>query len=171
MPPTMTKTLYLVRHAQASDSVSPDLIRPLVANGMIDAARMGRHLASKMQGIDLILTSNAERTQMTAQVFCEQLGIDNEAVRVEEALYESSPKHYLDAINGVSENIDSVMIVGHNPSVSFLAEFLTHEEIGSMPTCAVIGMTFADLTWAEVSKKTGHMIFYDSPDGIMGVKV
>ena len=69
----MTKTLYLVRHAQASDSVSPDLIRPLVANGMIDAARMGRHLASKMQGIDLILTSHSERTQMTAQVFCEQL--------------------------------------------------------------------------------------------------
>ena len=47
----MTKTLYLVRHAQASESVSPDLYRPLVPNGMIDAARMGKHLASKMQGV------------------------------------------------------------------------------------------------------------------------
>jgi phosphohistidine phosphatase len=167
----MTKTLYLVRHAQASDSVSPDLIRPLVANGMIDAARMGRHLASKMQGIDLILTSHAERTQMTAQVFCEQLGIDNQIVRVEEDLYESSPKHYLDAINALSEDMDSVMIVGHNPSISYLAEFLTREEIGSMPTCAVVGMTIENLTWAEVTKKSGHITFYDSPDGILGVKV
>ena len=167
----MTKTLYLVRHAKASDSVSPDLIRPLVANGMIDAARMGRHLASKMQGIDQILTSHAERTQMTAQVFCEQLGIDNQIVKVVEDLYESSPKHYLDALSDVSENKDSVMIVGHNPSISYLAEYLTGEEIGSMPTCSVVGMTFESLTWAEVSKKTGHMFFYDSPDGILGVKV
>lgn len=167
----MTKTLYLVRHAQASDSVSPDLIRPLVANGMIDAARMGRHLASKMKGIDLILTSHAERTQMTAQVFCEQLGIDNQIVKVVEDLYESSPKHYLDALSEVSEALDSVMIVGHNPSISYLAEYLTGEEIGSMPTSAVIGMTIENLTWANLTKKSGHMTFYDSPDGILGVKV
>ena len=167
----MTKTLYLVRHAKASDSVSPDLIRPLVANGMIDAARMGRHLASKMQGIDLILTSHSERTQMTAQVFCEQLSIDNQIVKTNEDLYESSPKHYLDALSEVSESMNSVMIVGHNPSISYLAEFLTGEEIGSMPTCAVVGITFENLLWAELAKKTGHMIFYDSPDGIMGVKM
>ena len=154
----MTKTLYLVRHAKASDSVSPDLIRPLVANGMIDAARMGRHLGSKMQGIDLILTSHSERTQMTAQVFCEQLGIDNKIVKVEEDLYESSPKHYLIALSKVSDNMDSVMIVGHNPSISHLAEYLTGEEIGSMPTCAVIGMTFENLTWAEITKKTGKIV-------------
>lgn len=167
----MTKTLYLVRHAQASDSVSPDLIRPLVANGMIDAARMGRHLASKMQGIDLILTSHSERTQMTAQVFCEQLGIDNQIVKIVEDLYESSPKHYMDALSKVSEALESVMIVGHNPSISYLAEYLTGEEIGSMPTCAVVGITFDNLNWIEVLKKTGHIIFYDSPDGILGVKV
>ena len=167
----MTKTLYLVRHAQASDSVSPDLIRPLVANGMIDAARMGKHLANRMQGIDLILTSNAERTQMTAQVFCEQLKLDNQIVKVIEDLYESSPKHYLDALSEVSESMDSVMIVGHNPSISYLAEFLTGEEIGSMPTCAVVGITFENLTWAELTKKTGHITFYDSPDGILGVKM
>lgn len=167
----MTKTLYLVRHAEASQSVSPDLVRPLVPNGMIDAARMGKYLSSRMQGIDIILTSHAERTQMTAQVFCEQLGLDNQIVKVDSMLYESSPKHYLDAINGLSEDYNDVMIVGHNPSISYFAEYLTHEEIGSMPTCGVVGMTFENLTWAEVSKKTGHMTFYDSPDGIMGVKV
>ncbi|MBC7407355.1 MAG: histidine phosphatase family protein [Arcicella sp.] len=167
----MTKTLYLVRHAKASDSVSPDLIRPLVASGMIDAARMGRHLASKMQGIDLILTSNSERTQMTAQVFCEQLGIDNQRIKVEENLYESSPMHYLTALSEVSDSLNSVMIVGHNPSISHLAEYLTGEEIGSMPTCAVVGMTFHNLTWTEITKKSGKMSFYDSPDGILGMKV
>ena len=130
-----------------------------------------RGLASKMQGIDLILTSHSERTQMTAQVFCEQLGIDNQIVKIVEDLYESSPKHYMDALSKVSEALESVMIVGHNPSISYLAEYLTGEEIGSMPTCAVVGITFDNLNWIEVLKKTGHIIFYDSPDGILGVKV
>jgi phosphohistidine phosphatase len=165
------KTLYIVRHAQASESVSPDIIRPLTANGMIDCTRMGRHLASKMQGIDLILTSHAERTQMTTQVFCEQLKLDFfSIVKLDESLYESSPKHYWDAVKELPESIDSVMIVGHNPSVSYFAEFLTHDEIGSMPTCGVIGITFSVVTWAEVGKNTGKTLFYDSPDGIMGLK-
>lgn len=167
----MTKTLYLVRHSQASESVSPDLYRPLTSSGMIDAARMGKHLSSKMQGIDLIMTSSAERTQMTSKVFCEQLHIPVEQIVVNEALYESSPKHYLEAVNTLSENVKSVMIVGHNPSISYFAEYLTHEEIGSMPTTGVVGMTFENLTWAEVSKRTAHMIFYDSPDSIMGIKL
>lgn len=164
----MIKTLYLVRHAKASESVSPDLIRPLTSSGMIDAARMGKNLSTKIQTIDLIITSSAERTQMTTQVLCEQLGIDETKVRVESSLYESSPKHYLDAVNALPESISVVMIVGHNPSISYFAEYLTHENIGSMPTCGVIAMTIEHLSWAEVGKRTGTLTFYDSPESIFG---
>ncbi|MFY7890434.1 MAG: SixA phosphatase family protein [Spirosomataceae bacterium] len=167
----MTKTLYLVRHAKASESVSPDLVRPLTSSGMIDIARMGKHLAAKIQNVQLIICSNAERTQMTAQVLSEQLHISDELIRVDNSLYESSPKHYLDAINSLPDSIDTIMMVGHNPSISYLAEYLTHEDIGSMPTSGVIGMTFGDLSWAEVSKRTANMTFYDSPDSILGVKL
>jgi phosphohistidine phosphatase len=167
----MKKTLFLVRHAQASSSVSPDIFRPLTPSGMIDAARMSRHLADKLAGIELILTSNSERTRMTTQVFCEQLKLDEAIIQEEASLYESTPKYYLDAINAIPENITSAMLVGHNPSISYFAEYLTHEDIGSMPTCAVVGMTFENLTWAEVSKRTGDMFIYDSPDSILGIKL
>lgn len=167
----MTKTLFLVRHAKASESVSPDLVRPLTSSGMIDIARMGRHLATKIQNVQLIICSHAERTQMTAQVLSEQLHISDELIRTDHSLYESSPKHYLDAINALPETVDTVIIVGHNPSISYLAEYLTHEDIGSMPTSGVIGMTFGVLSWAEISKKTASMSFYDSPDAILGVKL
>ncbi|MEA5259434.1 histidine phosphatase family protein [Arcicella aquatica] len=164
----MTKTLYLVRHAKASESVSPDLIRPLTSSGMIDAARMGRNLSTKINPIDLIITSNAERTQMTAKVLSEQLGIADEKIHVLSDLYESSPKHYLDAVNAIPENINAVILVGHNPSISYFAEYLTHADIGSMPTCAVVGMKIENLAWAEVGKKSGDLIFYDSPESILG---
>jgi phosphohistidine phosphatase len=87
----MKKTLFLVRHAQASSSVSPDIFRPLTPSGMIDAARMSRHLADKLTGIELILTSNSERTRMTTQVFCEQLKLDEGMIQEEASLYESTP--------------------------------------------------------------------------------
>ncbi|MBP6385504.1 MAG: histidine phosphatase family protein [Pseudarcicella sp.] len=167
----MKKTIYLVRHAQASENVSPDLIRPLTTNGFIDAARMGKHLASSLTNIDLIVSSNAERTQMTAQVFTEQLKIDDINITIKEELYESSPKHYLEAINAFSEEISTVMLVGHNPSISYIAEFLCHEEIGSMPTCGVVGLEFIDLKWSEIHKNDGNLLFYDSPDSILGVKI
>ncbi len=167
----MKKTLYLVRHAQASENVSPDLIRPLTTNGFIDAARMSKHLASSLPNIELILTSNAERTKMTAQVFIEQLNLDKVTIEEKENLNESSPKHYLETINDFSEEISTVMIVGHNPSISYIAEFITHEEIGSMPTCGVIGIEFNDLKWSEIHKNDGKMLFYDSPDNILGLKI
>ncbi|WP_044173300.1 SixA phosphatase family protein [Flectobacillus major] len=166
----MKKTLFLVRHAKASEAVSPDIVRPLTSSGMIDSARMGKHLSAKLQGIDLIITSNAERTQMTTRVFCEQLGLPESIVKVEASLYESSPKYYLDAVNTLPETVSTVMLVGHNPSISYFAEYLTHEDIGTMPTCGVVGMTFENLTWAEVSKRTATMTFYDSPDSILGIK-
>lgn len=166
----MTKTLYLVRHAQASDSVSPDLYRPLTPNGMIDATRMSRHLSARMQGIQQVITSHSERTQMTARIFIEQLGLPKEVMKTDELLYESATKNYLSAVNNIEEKYDSVMLVGHNPSISYFAEYLCHEEFGSMPTCAVIGMSFENLSWAEVSKRTGTRLFYDSPDSILGVK-
>ncbi|MEA5401771.1 histidine phosphatase family protein [Arcicella sp. DC2W] len=164
----MTKTLYLVRHAKASDSVSPDIVRPLTSSGMIDTARMGRNLSTKISQIDLIITSNAERTQMTTKVLCEQLGIPEEKVYVLSDLYESSPKHYLDAVNAIPANLNHVMIVGHNPSISYFAEYLTHADIGAMPTCAVVGMKIENQAWAEVGKKSGDLIFYDSPESILG---
>ena len=165
----MIKTLYLVRHATASQSVSPDLVRPLTSSGMIDVARMGKFLSKKIENpVELVITSNAERTQMTAKVLCEQLGIDEDKVLVRRSLYESSPKHYLDAVNAIPENVQTAILVGHNPSISYFAEYLTHAEIDSMPTCGVVAMTIEHFTWAEVGKKSATLTFYETPESILG---
>ena len=167
----MTKTLFLVRHAQAAEAASSDLYRPLTSSGMIDTARMAVHLSAQLQGIDLLISSNAERARMTATIFMEELHLPDSILKIDESIYESSPKHYLKAVNDLPEEYNKVMLVGHNPTISFFAEYLCHDEFGSMPTAGVIGISFENQTWAEISKRTGKTLFYDSPDSLIGYKL
>ena len=163
----MKKILYLVRHAEASEPNSglSDKYRGLTSSGMIDTTRMGRHLTTLIPKIDQIVASDAERTRMTADIFLEQFHLEKKQLILDETLYEGSPRHYLGAINGLSEKLGAVMIVGHNPSISYLAEYLCKHEFGNIPTCGVVALQFDDLTWAEISKYSGAFLFYDSPDG------
>ncbi|MDQ1088140.1 histidine phosphatase family protein [Siphonobacter sp. SORGH_AS_1065] len=166
----MTKTLYLVRHAEAEQPAGGayDFQRSLTAQGLIDSTRMGRVMAEKQIVIQTLISSPAERTRMTAQVFAEQLGFTFEKTQFIQDLYEGAPRYYLAAINQITEDIDSAMLVGHNPSITYLSEYLCHEILGTVPTCSIIAISFENLTWAEVSNRTGKLLFYDSPEKLAG---
>jgi phosphohistidine phosphatase len=161
--------LYLVRHAEAEKpSGGPhDFKRTLTPHGMIDAARMGKLMARKGAKADAFISSPSERTRVTAEVFAQQMGFDESQIQYVENLYEGSPRNYLAALCTLPESVGSVVFVGHNPSVTYFAEYLTHEELGNMPTSAVAAIEFNG-TWAELSGRSGKLLFYDSPEKLAG---
>lgn len=161
----MAITLYIVRHAKAEDRATfmADYDRKLTSDGVMAAARMGRYLKGKHILPDSIISSTAPRASETAKVIAEQIGYDVTQIDFDEKLFEGGPKAYLAVINALPQTTASAMIVGHNPDLSYLAEFLTHEDIGSMSKGAVVAVTFADLTWAEVSGRTGSVAFRMAP--------
>ncbi|WP_019987782.1 SixA phosphatase family protein [Rudanella lutea] len=161
----MQRTLYIVRHAKAEDH-SPylrDHDRDLTSDGIMAAARMGRHL--RQQGIkpDVLISSTANRARDTAKVFAEQLGIDPETIQLDEHLFDGGPRAYLAVVNALPQSCESVMIFGHNPDVSYFSEYLTHQSVGSMSKGAVVAVTFEELNWAEVSGRTGTLAFQIAP--------
>jgi phosphohistidine phosphatase len=169
----MNKQLLIVRHAEAEspNSVQKDFDRQLNTTGFADASRMGKHLVSKqLDGgslrIDAVLSSPAYRALTTAQLVCEQLGFDIERIAQNEDVYESSVRKLMLLINGLDEQHTTVMIVGHNPNLSYLAEMLTREEIGSIPTCGVAAITFKDQLWSAVSGASGKLAWFDYPDNL-----
>jgi phosphohistidine phosphatase len=166
---TSMKTLFLVRHAEATYGSVTDKQRSLSSGGMIDAARMGKHCSAKLAGVQYLIASPAERTLMTAQVLSEQIGFDFGKVHLAEDLYEGSPRNYLATVNTIPEGYDQVMMIGHNPSITYLAEYLSHAQIGDMPTCGIVAIQFSDLKWTEVSGRTGKLLFFNSPDKLMGM--
>ncbi len=160
------KKLYLIRHAKAEQVGGQyrDFFRPLTSSGMMDAARMGRKMANEGIKPDLILSSNAERAIRTAETFADQLDYNMDKTILYDNLYEGRMIEYMAALNQIDEQYNTVLMVAHNPILSFLAEYLTHEDIGSMPTCGVFGVEFETGSWAEVNKGTGKRIYYASPD-------
>ncbi|GAB2588890.1 SixA phosphatase family protein [Spirosoma areae] len=164
----MSITLYIVRHAKAEDRAlfMVDHDRQLTPDGIIASARMGRYLHQKAILPDAIMSSTAPRAKDTAKVIAEQIGFDLAQIRLDDRLFDGGPKAYLAAINALPETTQTAMIVGHNPDVSYLAEFLTHETIGSMSKGAVVAVTFENLTWAQVSGRTGNLSFQIGPKQI-----
>ncbi|MCY7351123.1 MAG: histidine phosphatase family protein [Cytophagaceae bacterium] len=163
------RVLYLVRHAEAEKPAGGphDFSRLLNPQGMIDSARMGKLLAKKNIKPDALISSPSERTRLTAEVLAGQIGFDKDKIEYAENLYEGAPRLYLAALNALPDAIQSVLLVGHNPAVTYFAEYLTREQLGNMPTSAVAAIGFEG-TWAEVSGRTGKLIFYDSPEKLAG---
>lgn len=161
----MKKTVYLVRHAKAEDQalMFKDFDRELLSSGIMDAARMGKSMADKGIKIGLVVSSTAARAYQTAKVLAEQLSYNVDAIVGEQKLYDGGPKSYLAVINACPEEIESLMIVGHNPDITYFAEYLTHGNVASMDKGSVIEVGFKDFKWEEISGKTGEMISYNSP--------
>lgn len=153
------KTLYLVRHAKA-ESPAPmfkDFERELTGEGYIDAARMASFLRHKGAKVDRMVASSAFRTRQTAQVFAEQLHFDWDHIELFDNLYDSGARAYISAVNGTPENVTALMLIGHNPDISYFAEYLTNGLFQNMSKTSVCIIEFTDLKWEEISGRTGSL--------------
>jgi len=161
----MVKNLILVRHAQAEpySPVIKDEERELTATGVADASRMGIQLKNLHVSPQLVVSSPAHRTVTTAQLLAEQLNYDLDSIKIEPTLYESSMRNLMAVVNGLNEKYSVVIIVSHNPNLTYLAEYLTQEIIGNLPTGGTVNIQFEEITWAEVSGGNGKLIWFEYP--------
>jgi phosphohistidine phosphatase len=164
----MKKTLLLVRHAKAEDQskMFKDFDRELVGGGIMDSARLGHFLKAGGVAVDVIKTSNAVRTYQTAKIIAEQLKFDVDQVELVDKLYSGGPQAYLAAVNATPETATTLLVCGHNPDISYFAEYLTHADVASMEKCSMVTVEFDGLSWAEISAKTGTLKEYLTPKSL-----
>ena len=113
--------LFLFRHAEAVPlSKFSDRERPLSAGGRQAATRVGAFLALTRQKIDLVLVSDAKRTQETWKLAQAEFGEAPE-VRIEKDLYNAERGDVMEELRDLPDSAQSAMIVGHNPAISEFA--------------------------------------------------
>jgi phosphohistidine phosphatase len=158
------KTLFLVRHAKSSrdDPTLPDKDRPLDDRGMRDAPKMGKRLAKRDVKPDLIVSSPATRALTTAQLIAAELDHARKDIAVDDRLYASSADRLLAVVHELDDRLDRVMLFGHNPEFSELANRLA-KEIGDMPTCAVAEFRFDVKAWSDVGKVEPAKVTLEQP--------
>ena len=153
------KKLFLVRHAKAQESSvgEKDIDRVLHRKGLMDAPRMGRILSENAERPEKLISSTATRAQQTAYFFAEQLKFETADIELDEDIYEASARSLLNTVNHLDDKFDCIMLFGHNPSFSYLTEYLTKDIVGDLPPCGVILMHFEVDTWKAVSDSTGSI--------------
>jgi phosphohistidine phosphatase len=162
------KTLYLVRHAKSSwdDPALPDLERPLNKRGWRDAPKMGEKLVNKGVSADAIWCSPALRSKETARFLASALRFPLSDIKEESALYFSVLDDLLRDIQSCPDTVSSLMIVGHNPTITEISNMLTKqgvETIESLPTCGIVALEFVTTSWIKLRKNTGKRVFFDYP--------
>lgn len=160
----MLKKIFLIRHAEASlpDGSTKDFDRPLTPGGTRDATHLGQYLARKNLVPDVFLTSSSLRTRQTSEEIAIQLRYESNKITYKDKLYEPSVRELLAEINHL-KNAQSAIIVTHNPSVTYLAEYLSGDPIGNMSPGSCIEIDFAVEDWNEVSESSGEVINIYSP--------
>ena len=73
-------------------------------------------------------------------------------------LYETDANHYRHVISEISDNIDILLLVGHNPILENLIELITNELI-IMETCSLVHIVLPITTWREIkTNPNGELI-------------
>jgi phosphohistidine phosphatase len=158
------KKLILARHAKSSwESFSADIERTLNERGLHDAPIMASYLKSQNVIPDVIISSPAVRAQTTARFYAEQLLESDNNIITEDSIYEASEQTLLNIIISLSNEANTVMLVGHNPAFTMLANILANERIVDMPTCSSVTINFDVADWAGVDIRTGKMERFDYP--------
>ncbi len=158
----MVKNLFLVRHAYAENDSGSDFDRSLTAEGERVARHLGRWLFDNKVDIDKVFSSPARRALMTADLITEPLGVSGVVEEVE-GLYEASVRSFLQAVNSTDEALTNVFFVGHNPSITYLAEFISGNGVEGMEPGSMVHIKIQGFEWSGIGEKTGELIKYLSP--------
>ena len=139
--------LILIRHAKSGwdDPFADDHARVLTKRGNAASTAIGDWLQTNGYLPDVMLVSDAARTQQTATLIAAQLAAKPPVVLMGQ-LYHAAPDTVLEAARARPEAC--VAVIAHNPGIGLLAHHLAakrpaHHRFDDYPTCATTVLDFS----------------------------
>lgn len=151
------KSLTLFRHAKTErdSTTGRDFDRRLIERGQRDSKRMGQEISALGLGFDLVLSSPAARAVETAEL----AGL---APRLDERIYDAATSQLLAIVEETRDDIDRIVMVGHNPGFERLASRLIGQSI-EMPTGSLIEIEIPVERWEEAAGASGRLVRFLKP--------
>jgi phosphohistidine phosphatase len=162
------RTLVLLRHGKSAypDGVA-DHERPLAPRGEREAGLAGDWLRANLPAIDAVLCSTATRTRETLA----RTGIDA-PVRYVEQLYGATAGTVIDEVNGVSDDVSVLLVVGHEPTMSEVALGLANCETSNVDAAERLSMKYptsamavlrVNGSWADLELGSAQLAAFHVP--------
>ncbi len=157
------KELYIIRHAKSSwDNPNlEDFDRPLNDRGKREAPLMASLLEAKIKEIDYIVSSPARRAKETAMEFSSKY--KHAHLSFEDSIYESSVVSLNNIVQSFEDKYLKAILIGHNPSLTYLADYYIGENIGHLPTGGILGIRFHIDQWNMITSNLGTFLCDYSP--------
>jgi phosphohistidine phosphatase len=147
------KTLILQRHAKAEKDGDDDLCRSLTPVGLSDADFQGETLRQQEIFPELILHSHATRAKQTAEIMAVKLEL-SQGYTVEDAnLYNCDSFELIAMIRNLPDDVDSILIVGHNPAIEIAADALGNSSFGHFRPSEAAVFTFDIEEWRSIAPR------------------
>lgn len=159
------KSLYFIRHAKSSwdHPQLRDHDRPLNNRGQKDALYMSRMLKEKGVQPDKFISSSAKRALSTAQYFAEAFGYSPDLIEVEADIYEAFPDDVLDIVRDIPDQFQTVLVFGHNPTFTGIANLFSEDFIANVPTCGIVKVDVFTSKWREIKESNAQLADFYYP--------
>ncbi len=159
------RVLVLVRHGKAEPTAPTDHDRDLTDRGRSDAEDAGRWLRGLDLAPDAALVSDAVRARETWSHLALGGGWDVEP-ELSPALYAAGPDAAFDMLRETAADVGTLVVVGHNPTMAYVAELLddgdgdgdatTDMLVAGFPPAALVVFEVT-CAWSELDSGTGRL--------------
>lgn len=167
-----SRLIVVVRHAQAEDAAASDFERRLTDRGRRDAQAAGRWLRERGTLPDHALVSAAARARETFDALAGGAGLQL-APDLDRGLYAAGPESALDLLRAVPDEVRTLLVIGHNPTVASLVQLLDDGEgddeaanqlaLG-YPTAAITVLG-VESDWADLAAGGASLAAFHVPRG------
>lgn len=161
----MYKHLFIVRHGSSSGSRNGiyDIDRTLNEQGIIDNLVMSMRLSNKDYLPDKILSSPAIRAFHSAAIFAKTFKYLVNDITINDEIYLADKNIMLNIIKQTDSKIQSLMIFGHNPTFTDLANHFLKDKINNMPPSGIVGLKFELESWSKIDRMNVVESSFDHP--------
>lgn len=161
---SISRTLLLIRHAQTLhiQHGKSDKTRELKSEGIREAHLAGNFLKKLDLNAFKFYSSTAKRAMDTAGIIASYLEYPQESIILEEDIYSGSLHDVLTHIRQTEETFNSIILVGHHPTLEETHDYISKDKKKVMSTCEIIGIEIAT-KWNKITRESGNTILQFHP--------
>lgn len=159
------KKLILVRHGKSSwEEDLPDHERPLKKRAYKDAELVLNSFSGFVPDALTLWSSHAVRALTTARLFQDSLKVPESRFHIKKELYTFDSSSLLRVIKTCDNNVENLMIFGHNPAMTGVANNLGDQHFSNIPTTGLCMLEFKTEDWKDI--RNGKTLMYLFPKNL-----
>jgi phosphohistidine phosphatase len=153
------KSIVLVRHGKSSWEFNvSDRERPLKSRGKNDIKLVANQFIKEHKAPKDIFSSPAKRALNTCQIFVKTSNLPENAIQIVEDLYDFGGEKVVNFIKNLSDELNYIMIFGHNHAFTSFSNIFGSIFIDNLPTSGLVKIKFDIDSWTEIKKGQTEII-------------